>query len=316
MGILRWRRVAVAAAGVLLAGLGACADRPQPRRPASRLPFFFIQISDPQYGFYTNNNNCILERELFARAAAHINRLRPAFVIVTGDIINKEGSDRQADEILRDARAIDPAIPLHWVPGNHDVGGTPTALELAWFRKRFGPDHYSFETGECLFLVLNSPLATHSGDRPDEAAVQDAWLADRLREASSSRSYRHIMVFMHHPLFVATIGEWGEYPREVGERWLRLFERHGVRAAFAGHRHRNFLVRSGGFEMVTTSSLGKPFGDDPSGFRIVKVYADRIEHQYYGLDAVPAAVALDAAPAEAAAPASARATTASTDSSR
>ena len=39
--------------------------------------------------------------------------------------------------------------------------------------------------------------------------------------------------------------------------------------------------------MVTTSAVGYPLGDDPSGFRIVKVSQDKVEHQYCGLDHMP-----------------------------
>ena len=44
--------------------------------------------------------------------------------------------------------------------------------------------------------------------------------------------------------------------------------------------------------MVTTGPVGYPLGDDPSGLRIVKVYRDRIEHAYYGLDTIPETIKL------------------------
>lgn len=46
-------------------------------------------------------------------------------------------------------------------------------------------------------------------------------------------------------------------------------------------------------ELVTTSALGKPLGKAPSGMRIVKVYKERIEHEYYGLDEIPDTVELE-----------------------
>lgn len=45
-------------------------------------------------------------------------------------------------------------------------------------------------------------------------------------------------------------------------------------------------------EMVTTGPVGKPFGNDVSGFRIVTVHEDHIRHQYYGMDDVPQAIDL------------------------
>ena len=38
--------------------------------------------------------------------------------------------------------------------------------------------------------------------------------------------------------------------------------------------------------MVTSAAVGYPLGDDPSGFRTVRVYGDRIEHDYHALDRV------------------------------
>ena len=66
----------------------------------------------------------------------------------------------------------------------------------------------------------------------------------------------------------------------------------------AGHYHRNALARDGALEMITTSAVGRPLGDAPSGLRIVKVWPDRIEHAYYGLDEVPERISFDA-PADA-----------------
>jgi hypothetical protein len=40
-------------------------------------------------------------------------------------------------------------------------------------------------------------------------------------------------------------------------------------------------------QTVTTSAVGYPLGDDPSRLRIVKVFGDRIEHHYYGMDEIP-----------------------------
>jgi serine/threonine-protein phosphatase CPPED1 len=38
---------------------------------------------------------------------------------------------------------------------------------------------------------------------------------------------------------------------------------------------------------VITSAAGKPLGDAPSGMRVVKVFSDRITHEYFGFDEVP-----------------------------
>jgi hypothetical protein len=45
-------------------------------------------------------------------------------------------------------------------------------------------------------------------------------------------------------------------------------------------------------EIVTTSAVGFQLGNDKSGFAIVKVFKDKIEHKYYSLEDVPTTVNL------------------------
>ena len=52
---------------------------------------------------------------------------------------------------------------------------------------------------------------------------------------------------------------------------------------------RRALVRVASL-MVISGPVGFHLGDDPSGLRIVKVYDDRVEHQYFGMDDVPISV--------------------------
>ena len=43
---------------------------------------------------------------------------------------------------------------------------------------------------------------------------------------------------------------------------------------------------------IEAGPVGFPLGDDLSGLRVVKVYDDRIEHEYFGMDDVPTSVTL------------------------
>jgi len=69
-------------------------------------------------------------------------------------------------------------------------------------------------------------------------------------------------------------------------------QRYGVDYAIAGHYHREALARAGGLTIITTGALSKNFSADPVGFRVFKVYKDRVEHTYYPLDHVPERIAL------------------------
>src|SRR5262245_24049984 len=97
--------------------------------------FFFMQISDPQFGMYAENRNFAQETANLEFAIATANRLRPAFVVVCGDLVNKAGDKEQIAEYLRITQKLDKSIPLHSVAGNHDVGNSPSPESLAAYRK-------------------------------------------------------------------------------------------------------------------------------------------------------------------------------------
>src|SRR5216110_1595816 len=48
-------------------------------------PFFSIQLSDPQFGMFTNDKDFAQETANFEFAVAAVNRLKPAFVVIAGD---------------------------------------------------------------------------------------------------------------------------------------------------------------------------------------------------------------------------------------
>jgi serine/threonine-protein phosphatase CPPED1 len=91
---------------------------------------FFIQMSDPQFGMYTNNVGFKQETANLEFAIATANRLHPAFIVITGDLTNKPGDAAQIAEYLRVTHEIDPQIPVYNVAGNHDVGNIPTHESL------------------------------------------------------------------------------------------------------------------------------------------------------------------------------------------
>jgi predicted phosphodiesterase len=96
-----------------------------------------------------------------------------------------------------------------------------------------------------------------------------------------------VILMGHHPLFTSHADEDDTYwnlPRLRRAPLLDLIRRHGVRIAFAGHWHRNGIAFDGDFEMVTSGPVGYPLGNDPSGYRIVDVSANRITHRYEALE--------------------------------
>lgn len=68
-------------------------------------PFFFLQLSDPQFGFTDNNKTISAEVTAMNKVVAAINRLKPPFVVITGDFVNNSKSEEQIEAYKQIGRA-------------------------------------------------------------------------------------------------------------------------------------------------------------------------------------------------------------------
>lgn len=281
MSLIRGLALALAC---LVAGVGA-------QTPASSAaPFFFLQMSDPQFGMYTSDRDFAQETVNFEMAIATANRLKPAFVIVTGDLVNKAGDAAQIAEYRRIAARLDPSIKLYQVAGNHDVENAPTPASLAAYEKLFGPSRYTFTHQGLVGIVLNSSVIHTPDKASDELAAQDRWLRAELARARRP-GVQHVVVFQHHPWFLASATEPDQYfniPLVRRTPLLALFHEQGVKLLVSGHYHRNAVATDGDLTNVTTGPVGKPQGDNPqSGLRVVVVNGSGISHRFYPLSDLP-----------------------------
>ncbi|HXS96904.1 MAG TPA: metallophosphoesterase [Candidatus Limnocylindrales bacterium] len=253
---------------------------PAPAPPAEHPTF--LQMSDPQFGMFTNNAGFEQETANFEFAIATANRLKPAFVVVTGDLTNKSADPVQIAEYKRIAGKLNPAIKLFSVPGNHDVGNEPTEKSLTAYRAAYGPDYYTFHCGGVTGIVLNSNLEKAPQNVPAEASKMEGWFAAELAKARAENSGR-IIVFQHIPLFLKDPDEADQYfniPKDVRARYLKILHQFNVTEMFAGHLHHNSEGRDGTLDMVTTGAVGKPLGGK-SGIRYVTLTGSEIQHKFY-----------------------------------
>jgi serine/threonine-protein phosphatase CPPED1 len=265
-------------------------------------PYFFLQLADTQYGMFTGNKGFEKEVALSQQAVEHINRLRPRYVIVCGDLTNASPEHArygaQVQQYKQDFSAIHDDIPLVCVCGNHDVGNRPTAKSIATYNHNFGDDYFGFWVGGVCNVVLNSSVLKDPTGAPEVLDAQQKWLDQQLAAAREAQA-KHIFLFQHHPLFLTKEDEPDQYfniPLVRRTPLLEQLKQADVRAVFAGHYHRNAYGRAGAMEMVTTGPVGRPLGKDPSGFRIVTVHETSIQHQYYGMDDVPEKINLTETP--------------------
>lgn len=253
--------------------------------------WFFIQVTDPQFGMFENNKDFEKETVLYEKAVSEINQLHPDFVVITGDLVHNGKDAAEIAEFKRITTQISSEIPVYYTPGNHDLGQEPTRESIRTFRKNYGYDRFSFKHKGSLIIGFNSSLIKN--DLPQLENQQLDWLEKQFRKGKKAD---HIILFCHYPFFIQSADEPEGYSNiglEKREKYIRLFKRNGVDAVFSGHLHRNKVNNIDGIQWITTSAVGKPLGNDPSGIRIVKVFADRIESHYYGLDEVPDAVTLN-----------------------
>ncbi len=250
-----------------------------------QFPFLIIQMTDPQFGFIENNKDFTKETLLYEKAIEKINSINPAFVVITGDFVNDRSNAGQWNEFDRITGQINKTIHVWLLPGNHDIGRSPSNEDIDQYVSRYGYDRFSFRHKKCLCIGLNTCIIKSGNNELEQRQFE--WLEKKLK---SGKNDRHIILFGHYPFFIKSPDEPETYSNikpELRKKYLDLFNQYNVSAVFSGHLHDNAESVSGNTKMVVTSAVGKPLGDAPSGLRIIKVYKDRIEHEYYPLDLIP-----------------------------
>lgn len=223
------------------------------------------------------------------------NTLKPDALIVCGDLVNDCESDEQRKLALGMAGGLDPAIELLWVTGNHDVAKnsfTTTEDALRRYRDAFGDDRYTRSIGGVRLIVLNS-TAIHSDALPDEREANLAFLETEL---ATARTVGEVpVVCSHHLWFLRTPDEVAENPAtgmamppEPRRRLLDIAEAGGLRTLLTGHMHQHLTRNTGALTQITTTSIGMPLGPHPSGYRVIRVFADRVEDERHDLPSGPA----------------------------
>ena len=257
---------------------------------AGQGPYYFIMMTDPQFGMYAQDKNFTQETANYEFAIATVNRLRPGFAIVLGDLVNKTEDADQILEYRRISGKIDATVPLYHVAGNHDVGRQPTPGTLEAYRKNIGRDYYSFREGPVYGIVLNSSLLCDPALAADAYEKQKSWLEKELQTAKASAA-PHIIVFQHHPYFLETAGEADASWNIAAERrqpMLELLQRYGVRHVFSGHTHKNNSGKDGSMEVATIAPVGMAFDkDSASGIVVVSVAGPDLQYRFYEFGKLP-----------------------------
>ena len=204
-------------------------------------PFLLVQLSDA----HVHDDDAVPER-LFAVAVRDVAALRPAAVLVTGDLADHG----HPDEYERVRELLAPlSVPVHVLGGNHDDRENLRAAFPLVDDDAAGEDYrYAARCG---------PLRIVAVDTTDPGRVEGrlgperlAWLDARLAEEPETPT----IVAMHHPPLLLGIPVWDAIGLSDADR-AALGEvvagRGHVRRIVAGHVHRAAVGSVGGCPVFT-----------------------------------------------------------------
>lgn len=237
----------------------------------SEAPLFtFVQVSDL---------HIIADKPVkkIENAIENINLLEPLpkFVVVTGDIINGENAKESMDLYKKLISAF--KCRVYSVYGNHD--------SRLYFRELPADYNYSFDVLPYHFIVLDD--ISNQGAQNTYGIKFPKYTIDWLGEHMGSVDKKTPVILFAH----ASVFRRGAYPNTMTSDVLnygpvlRILKPYNVIAWFAGHGHGNSKIEKDGVMYYATGSLSDNRGNSncQSGYRVVKVFKNRVETTFIGI---------------------------------
>ena len=210
-------------------------------------------------------------------------------MVITGDFVNNSKSKEQIAAYKSMIAQIDSSVKVYMIPGNHDIGKVSRA-SIDNYKKNYGETHFSFRYGDCAFIGIDSNIIKEEDKEREE--VQFKWLEQELQKTKDARFK---FVFTHCSVFLKRMDEpvnYSNFSLPMREKYVRLFQKYGVNAIFAGHLHNNAYGKVGNMEMITIGPIGKVLGTGYQGMNLVKVYPDRFISEFIALNQFPKEVVM------------------------
>ena len=253
------------ACGVVLLLVAAAGH---PGRAAADEILRFVQITDTHLG----------DRDHFERTrrlVTEINRLpvEIACVVHTGDIFADgvpAGAERQA------AMAVFAPlkVPIHFLPGNHDILSADAERGAAVYRREVGPlVHRADHRGVTLVFAYTEPLAlgfTIPGYDP----------VAEIEAALAGADARPTLLFHHRPAaedFYNGVMHPGWDPTGRA-RFEQILRRHRVKAVVTGHFHRDEMQWVDDIPVFTNPPVAGYWGRQAS-FRLYEFRDGRLGYR-------------------------------------
>ena len=232
---------------------------------------------------------------------AVVDAERPAFVVITGDLVRDALRVSEAEATgyyeLFKREAARFSVPLWTVPGNHEVFGierdksqvaaSHPMYGRAMYRHHLGPDYYSFTSGGIHFVGLNSVDIEDQWYYGHVDAAQLAWLA---RDLAFVPATMPVVTFNHIPFVTTgesvhgysadppapsliTIGGQTGYRHAVSNvaEVLELLKGHPYPIALGGHVHMREAIQFAAVGVATRfHQSAAVVGDNPGGVLTMK----------------------------------------------
>ena len=264
------------------------------RKAASR--YTVLMTADPQirsrsarydnFAFHSIDMYEDMCRDLRETAASITDR--PVYGISLGDLV----WDNMPFHEVYKQRIRKIGVPVFQVIGNHDHNKAITvdADADASFEAAFGPTYYSYNIGDCHFIVLDDVLYTGSSSyTADITDEQMAWLEQDLKYVPKDKL---IIIGLH--IATSRRNRPTSHVADYKELYA-LLDGYNVRI-LSGHSHNNYTTTIS--ETIEENTLGAVMGaywngeelcndGSPRGYAVYEIEGNRIRNWYYKGTAFP-----------------------------
>ncbi len=239
----------------------------------------FVHLSDTHVGREGDH-------KAFEVAVEVINGMapQPEFVIITGDL-----TDSFTPSQIRIFKDINGRLraPVHLVPGNHDVMFDPTADRIQWWEREF-PEFrtpYRVDYGPLALIGVDSQLwnARRSPQSSGQIA-REQWGEMEKMIIEARKDGQRVMIFNHIPVMPTFYRSRISKSWETGwmEKYLALFEKHGIEAELSGHVHRDELYTRGKALFLNAPPISEKYTRQAS-LRLFRVTAQGLMYRQFYL---------------------------------
>lgn len=230
--------------------------------------FYFVQITDTHFG----------DRGPIERASMIVDRINHLpmdvkFVLHSGDI-----TMNRIDDPVTVANGLavlnELAVPIHYVPGNHDILLEKLDATKRTYTNKFGPLVTSVQyDGVTFIFIYTEPLA--------KSFSLDGYDPLQQLENCLNQTGKTPVVICHHTPCLENFyrNEMHEgWKKDIRDQWVKLINSYNVKAVIAGHFHRDEHHWLGEVPLYVSSSVAG-YWERQATFRIYEYKNGKISYR-------------------------------------